>query len=115
MTSLRRFLIVTIATAAVLQWLVVLERATAAVWAWYEFVGYGGGGHIVVGHTIQAVFLVASAVVAVIGYALSNAERQGGDSRVWQYLAQFGWVSIAICTSFWMALLLSPLVTFRRT
>jgi len=38
----RRLLIGIIAIAAILQWSVVIERAWAAVWAWYKFAGYGG-------------------------------------------------------------------------
>jgi len=46
---LRHFVTGIVAIAAALQWSVVLERTWAAVWAWYKFAGYGGGGHIVVG------------------------------------------------------------------
>lgn len=111
----RRFLIAVIAAGAVLQWAVVLERASAAVWAWYKFSGFGGGGHIVVGRTPQVVFLLGSVVIAALGYGLSSAEASGGDSGLWRGVARFGWLSITVCTLFWIALLVSPLVTFQRT
>jgi hypothetical protein len=110
----RRFLIALIATAALLQWSVVLERTWAAAWAWYKFDGYGGGGHIVVGRTTQIVFLLGSGVLAAVGYALFRAESTGG-SGLWRGVSRFGWLSITLCTLFWIALLVSPLVTFQRT
>ena len=110
---LRRLLIAMIATAAVLQWAIVLERASAAVWAWYKFVGYGGGGHIVVGRMTQVLFLLGSVALAGTGCALSKAESSGAGSMVWRNLAQFGWSSITVCIGFWIILLVSPLVTFQ--
>jgi len=109
----RRFLIALIGTAALLQWAVVLERTWAAAWAWYKFVGYGGGGHIVVGRTTQIVFLLGSGVLAAVGYALSRAE--SGGSGLWRGVSRFGWLSITVCTLLWIALLVSRLVTFQRT
>jgi hypothetical protein len=107
---LRRFLIAIVAIAAVLQWVVVLERLLAAVWAWYKFVGYGGRGHIVVSPRTQAVLLFGSGVVAALGYVLFKVESHSTGSNVWRRLAWFGWSSIAVCILFWTALLLSPLV-----
>jgi hypothetical protein len=111
----RRLLIMMVAVAAVLQWGVVLERAGAAAWAWYKFVGYGGGGHIDVSQATQAVFLVGSCFVAAIGYLLYRAESHSPGSEVWKRLACFGWSSIAVCVVFWTALLLSPLVASRHS
>src|SRR5258706_130517 len=107
---LRRFLIAIVAVAAVLQWAVVLERLLAAVWAWYKFVGYGGGGHIVVSQRTQAVFLFGSGVVAALGYVLFKVESRSTGSRVWRSLAWFGWSTTTVCVLFWIAFLLSPLV-----
>jgi hypothetical protein len=112
---LRRFLTALIATGAVLQWAVVLQRTWAAVWAWYKFFGYGGGGHIVVGRTTQIMFLLGSGVLAAVGYALSRAESSGGGSALWRGVSRFGWLSITVCTLFWIALLVSPMVAFERT
>jgi len=110
---IRRVFIAAIAAAAVLQWAVVLERTWAALWAWYKFRGYGGG-HIVVGLTTQVVFLSGSAVLAAVGYGLCRAESSGAGSGLWRSLNQFGWLSIAVCTLFWLAVLLSPLAMFYR-
>ena len=107
---LRHFLIGVVVIAAVLQWTVVLERSWAAVWAWYKFAGYGGGGHIVVGRPIQLVFLLGSCALACIGYALSRAELTAVGTGVWEKLARLAWSSIAVCTLFWFVLLLTPLV-----
>jgi len=111
---LRRFLIALVAAAALLQWAVVLERTSAAVWAWYKFFGYGGGGHIVVGRTTQIMFVLGSCLVAAVGYALFRAESRGGGSRLWRGVSRFGWLSITVCTLCWIALLVSPLVKFYR-
>ena len=58
---LRRVAIACVGVVAILQWAIVLERSVAAVWAWYKFVGYGGGGHISLGQTTPMVFCVGSA------------------------------------------------------
>lgn len=112
---MRRTFIAIIAGVAILQWAVVLERACAAVWAWYKFVGYGGGGHIVVGWMTQVVFLLGSIALATIGHALFTAESRGGASVFWSGLAQFGWLAISVCILVWVVFLLSPIVTFQRT
>jgi hypothetical protein len=108
----RRVLILAIATAAALQWAVVTERIWAAIWAWYKFAGFGGGGHIVVGRTTQMVFFLGSTALAVVGYLLSKAEA-GGASKVWRVAARYGWLSIVVCTVFWAGFLLTPLVALQ--
>jgi hypothetical protein len=102
-----------IAATAVLQWSIVLERSWAAAWAWYKFVDYGGGGHIVVGRMPQIMFVIGSIAIASIGHALFKAESSKGGSVFWRRLAQFGWSAVSICALVWVALLLSPLVTFQ--
>lgn len=110
----RHFFIGVIAVAATLQWSVVLERTCAAFWAWYKFAGYGGGGHIVVARPIQVIFLLGSCALACFGYALSRAEVQAAGAGVWEKVARLAWSSIALCSLFWFALLLTPLVAFTR-
>ena len=107
-----RFLIMIVAAAAALQWAVVAERVWAAVWAWYKFTGYGGGGHIVVGRTTQIAFSCGSVALAVVGYWLSKSTLDH-TSVIWRGAAQFSWVSIIVCTVLWWAVLLSPLLAFR--
>jgi hypothetical protein len=75
----------------VLEWSVVLDRVCAALWAWYKFVGYGGGGHVVVGRNTQVAFFLLSLLLATVGYFLSKAE-MGGASSVWSFVAQLGMV-----------------------
>jgi len=110
--TFRRFLIVAVVAAALLQWTIVLERTAAAVWAWYKFVGYGGGGYIVVGRTIQIIFVLGSCLVAAVGYALFRAESSGGGSGLWLGVSRFGWLSITVCTLCWIVVLMSPLAKF---
>jgi len=110
----RHFLIGVVAVAAALQWSVVLERTLAAVWAWYKFAGYGGGGHVVVDGPIQVVFLLGSCVLAGIAYALSRGEAHAVGVGVWEKLARLAWSSIALCSLFWFVLMLTPLVAFTR-
>ena len=112
--NLHRLLVPIVAVASVLQWVVVLERAWAAVWAWYKFAGYGGGGRIDVGATTQALFLGGSATVAFVAYAVWKAERADAPSGPWARLAWLSYASIVVCTLFWVALLASPLVAFSR-
>ena len=101
-----------VAAAAALQWSVVLERTWAAVWALYKFAGYGGGGHIVVDRPVQVVFFLGSCALAGLGYVLSRAEALAVGSGVWEKLARVACSSIALCSLFWFALLLTPLVAF---
>jgi hypothetical protein len=110
--SLRRFIILTIAAVAILEWTVVIDRVCAAVWAWYKFVGFGGGGHVVVGRKTQMVFYILSIVLAIGGYLLSKAELSGA-SHAWRGVAQFGWLAIVVCAIFWSMFLLTPWVTFQ--
>src|SRR5258708_8243759 len=70
----RHFLIGVVAVAAALQWSVVLERTWAAVWAWYKFAGYGGGGHLVVDCSILVVLLLGSCGLSGIAFSLSSRE-----------------------------------------
>jgi hypothetical protein len=112
---LRRFFIIVIIAAACAQWAIVLERATAAAWTWYKFVGYGGGGHIVVGRTIQVIFILGSAALAAVGHWLWKVESRADSSTLWLKSAQLGWTSIAVCTLFWIILLATPLVIFERS
>jgi len=108
----RRVLISAIAIAAVLQLAVVIERSLAAVWAWYKFHGYGGDGHIDVGRTSQTAFLLGSCLFAAIGYALFRVESRTVGSKAWRRISAVSWVSITICTLFWIGLLVSPLAKF---
>lgn len=108
----RRIIILMIAAVAVLEWTVVIDRVCAAVWAWYKFVGYGGGGHIVVGRNTQMMFYSLSTVLAIVGSLVSKAEL-GDSSNVWKGVAQFGWLAIVVCAVLWSIFLLTPLVTFQ--
>jgi hypothetical protein len=110
--SLRRLLILTVAIVAVLEWSVVLDRVCAALWAWYKFVGYGGGGHVVVGRNTQEAFFLLSVLLATVGYFLSKAE-MGSSSRVWSSVAQLGWLAIVVCVIFWGAFLATPFISFH--
>jgi hypothetical protein len=112
---LQRPFIAAIAAAALLQWVLVLERSWAAVWAWFKFNGFGGGGHIDVGGATQALFLFGSTCMALAGYALAKAQEGEAGSRAWARIARLSWTSIILCTALWVLLLLSPLVEFRRT
>jgi hypothetical protein len=109
---LRHFFIGVVVIAAALHWSVVLERSWVAVWVWYKFTDYGGGGHIVVGRPGQVVFLLGSCVFACIGYALSRAKSTAVGAGVQWKLARLAWSSTAVCTLLWFVLLLTPLVTF---
>jgi hypothetical protein len=111
----QRILIAMVLVAAALQWGVVVERLSAAAWAWYKFSGYGGGGHIVLGPATQTLFILGSTVLAASGYVLSKRESQVAGSQTWSGLAQLGWISIAICTLLWIGFLFSPFAAFRPT
>lgn len=110
--SLRRFLILAILAVAVLEAAVVLGRVWAAVWAWYQFVGYGGHGHIAAGRNTQMIFYSISAVFLMVGCSLSKTEL-AGVSKAWKVVARVSWLAIAACALFWGGFVLTPLVAFQ--
>jgi hypothetical protein len=111
---LRRALVVLILVFAVLQWKLILERGCAAFWAWYMFYGYGGGGYLDVNGKLQIVFLLGSGLLALFGRALARSEAAFGDSVVWKRLATAGWLLLAGGGLIWLAVVMSPVVEFRR-
>jgi hypothetical protein len=47
---------------ALMQWLGVGERIHHAIWQWYKFADYGGGGHTTVGYSAVLLTFTLSAV-----------------------------------------------------
>ena len=97
---------------ALLQWLIIVERGVAALWAWYQFHGYGGGGTITVGVRSQVAFYFLTVVIAALGFWSSsdnNRDRSGFLNRASRV------ATIAVITGMflWTGLLLSPVVSFR--
>lgn len=95
--------------AAVLQWIVVLERCWAAAWQWYKFTGYGGGGYITVGWPTQIIFFALSTVIASAGFVLSRYAEQGMAAMA----PKAGAISLLVGMVVWAAVLISPLTVFR--
>ena len=100
-----------VCVGTVVQWIVVLDRIREAVWGWYKFKGYGGGGELTVSAAAQLEFFVASAVL--LGAALWMA-REARDCRRQVYLlARATMWLLLIAVIVWAAVLGSPLVTWR--
>ncbi len=109
--AIRRVLAVALAALAIAQWAVVLERTLAALWQFFKFASYGGGGHIDVGRTTQIVFLIGSVLVGSVAGVLWRGMGDE-DSKPWKRLALLSCLSVAGCTVLWAILLASPLVTW---
>ena len=106
---IKTFGVAVVALAAVLQWIVVLERCWAAAWQWYKFTGYGGGGYITVGPSTQVVFFVLSTVIALAGFILSRYAEHGTAALA----SKIGAISLLVGMIVWAAVLISPLAVFR--
>lgn len=99
--------------AALAQWSLLLERTWAAIWAWYKFYGYGGGGHITVGKNTQILFYILSIILALVGLMLSHQSNNYIASRVRKKLIRLGSFALVLGTLFWTVILMSPFVMFR--
>jgi hypothetical protein len=105
----------TVIIFALLQWLIILERSVAALWAWYQFHGYGGGGTITLGVRSQVTFYFLTVVISALGFWFSwtvsdnNRDRSGFLNRA----AGVAAVAMIAGMFLWSGLLLSPLVSFR--
>ncbi len=100
--------------AAIVQWVVLLERGWAAGWSWYKFHGYGEGGYITVGRKSQTIFYILSCTLALVGLLLPRLFNQ--SEKMASFLirvSRFGAVLLIVGVICWTALLLSPLVVFR--
>ena len=103
---------VAVLLVAIVQWVVIFDRTGAAVWDWYKFSGYGGGGHITVGKNSQTIFYVLSAVAAAAGIVLARNWDTDGDQLLRRAMRIGAW-ALVVGLSFWTAILASPLASFR--
>jgi hypothetical protein len=81
-SPLLKFAIIVVAIIAVLQWIVVGERALAAAWEVYK---YAGEGYIGVSRGMQTIFFACSSMLIASAYLL---QRLTGLPR-WRNLARF--------------------------
>ena len=100
---------------ALLQWLVILERGVAALWAWYQFHGYSGGGAITVGVRSQFTFYILIMVIAALGFWSSHSvsDNNHDRSRFLNRATRVATVAVVAGMILWTGLLLSPLASFR--
>ncbi len=109
----RRLLISMVALAACLQWCLVLQQSWAALWAWYRYVGFGGGGYQALSRNMQVLFLTGSGGAGLVGYFLWRSIPPG-SSHGWELAARTGWRSIAVGSLIWIIVLVSPLVRLQE-
>ena len=99
--------------AAMLQWIILLERLIAAIWGWYKFHGYGGGGQITVAKSTQVVFYLISSVLLLASVLLSRRTANDVNEQWLTRAARFVSYSFAAGIVFWSLMLVSPLVVWR--
>ena len=110
-TKIVAIIIVTIAT--IVQWIILVERSWAAVWGWYKFQGYGGGGQITVGKSSQLLFYLLSITVAAVALILSGREDNNKTARICKKIARIALTGLVVGMIYWTIMLASPLVSFR--
>jgi hypothetical protein len=96
---------------AVLQWCLVLDRSSAAIWQWYKFKGYPGGeglGFITVSRDMQIIFVFGSVVAFVINFLLARIEPR--IQKFWCTVRVLTAWSLALGTILWCGFLASPVV-----
>lgn len=99
---------------ALVQWLVIMERVSAAMWDWYKFHGYGGAGVITVGSSSQALFYVLACIGAALGFwAARGIDDSTPTSSAVRRASKAGAIALLAGMGIWSMTLLSPLVTFR--
>ena len=99
--------------AAMFQWSILLERLIAAIWGWYKFQGYGGGGQITVAKSTQVMFYLFSSVLLLASVLLSRRTVDDVHEQWVVRAARFVSYSFAAGIVFWSLMLASPLVVWR--
>jgi len=102
-----------IATAAIAQWLVLGERIGAAIWAFYKFWGYGGGGAISVNLNTQVIFFILSTMLSLTALALSRSNGFRAGHLVFSILTTYSARSLGFGMLLWTLVLLSPLTVVQ--
>ncbi len=93
---------------SILMWVIVFERCSAAIWAWYKFSApYGGGGQITVGIVSQLGFYALSVLLAATSFRLSH------EPGSWGRVALYTFRAVVVLVMVWSLILISPLASFR--
>lgn len=103
--------------SAIFQWLIIIERSYAAVWAWYKFYGYSPANPISVNEETQILFFVGSIAIALLALTTLRRGRLLEHERISRKFLVFGhWAGRAIIfgSIWWAILLASPLVIVIR-
>lgn len=58
--------------ASLFQCYLVIDRIIAAVWAWYKFKDYGGGGHIMLSLETTSWFIFISFLIWIVGFEIGK-------------------------------------------
>lgn len=102
------------AIAALCQWSVLLERFSSAIWGWYKFWGYGGGGQITVAKSTQVFFYVLSGVLCFVSICLSRGNAGIAYEKPLSMVAKYSAIALGCGILFWTCVLLSPLAVWRE-
>lgn len=99
--------------AAIVQWMVLVERTWSLIWEWYKFYGYGDG-QITLGKNTQILFYLLSSLTALVGYMLSRCTDEDDPvSHIRRRLNRISALALVLGMLFWTGILISPLATFR--
>jgi len=104
--------LIVVGLAGLLQWSVLLDRLAEAIWGWYKFREYGGGGELTVSVTAQVQFFVGSTFLAMLALLLA---KKGSDKQrdTLSRIASCVFVAVVAGMVLWGAVLTSPLTTWR--
>ena len=91
----------------------IIERTIDAVWQYWKFKDFGGGGGVTLGRTTQLIALVTSMTFLLLGRWLRSVYKSSMGECSRTRIAEIVSIAGAILTVGWVLILCSPLVTFR--
>lgn len=98
--------------SSLLAFLLVAERAAAALWQWYMFYGYETKGVITLSLQTAAIFTVSMAVLLIGSLAILRIARRQSDERAYRLAKSAMIISASGCALYWIVAL-SPLNAWR--
>ena len=80
----------------------VVERAVAAGWNWYKFVGYSDAGHITLSLSTGLIFSGILAAVFALAFGINRRGGRQSDARAMAWSRWAMYVVVAVAASYWL-------------